>query len=127
MADKKIILALDDVTMNLMLVKEALSKDFDVRIAKSGEMALYVLGSAKVDLLLIDIDLPGMSGFDFLEHVREIPMTKDIPAIFVTAHTTSGFILRAKNMGAVDYIAKPIQSDVLYQKVLQALDMTDLD
>lgn len=122
----KKILAIDDITINLMVMKEVL-KDFDVRIAKSGELALYILGSVNIDLMLIDIDLNGMSGFEFINIVKEMPNKCDIPFIFVTSHATSDFILKAKSLGATDYVVKPIKGAVLKGKVMQALGMPVID
>lgn len=120
---KKIILAIDDAAINLMAIKEILKNEYDVRVAKSGELALFILGSVPVDLLLIDIDLQGMSGFDFLKTVRELPLDKEIPAIFVTAHSTQDFFLKATLMGAIDYIVKPLNRETLLKKVNQALSV----
>lgn len=123
MGDKKIVLAIDDVSMNLLIIRDILSKHFDVRLAKSGELALYILGSVKVDLILLDIEMPGMSGFDFLDVIKDIQNVKDIPIMFVTSHATVDFITRASKAGVKDYIIKPLDSTVLLKKVSQALDV----
>lgn len=120
---KKVILTVDDVSMNLAIIKNVLSKHFDVRIAKSGELALFILGSVKVDLILLDIEMPGMSGFELINIMREIPDVKDIPIIFVTSHATATTISRASQAGAKDYIVKPINVNILLEKVFKALNM----
>ncbi|MDR0463658.1 MAG: response regulator, partial [Treponema sp.] len=66
MADKKIILAVDDMPENLMLLGSLLESYFDVRLAKSADMAMNVLNKTKVDLILLDIVMPEMLGFDFM-------------------------------------------------------------
>lgn len=124
---KKIILTIDDVSMNLAIIKNVLSKYFDVRLAKSGELALFILGSVKVDLILLDIEMPGMSGFEFLNIIREIPDVRDTPIIFVTSHATASTISKASQAGAKDYIVKPINVSILKEKVFKALDMPILD
>lgn len=120
---KKVILTVDDVSMNLSMTKIALTKYFDVRVAKSGELALFILGSVKVDLILLDIEMPGMSGFEFINIVRDIPDIKDIPIIFMTAHANSSDFNQAIRAGAKDYIVKPIKVEMLVEKVFKALNM----
>ncbi len=120
---KKVILAIDDVSMNLAIIKNLLSKNFDVRVAKSGELALFILGTVKVDLILLDIEMPGMSGFDFIEIMRQIPEIKDTPIIFVTSHATLEVIGKATSVGAIDYVVKPINVHVLQKKVFAALKL----
>lgn len=114
-------MAIDDASINLAAIKGILSKEFDVRVAKSGEVALFILGSVKVDLILLDIEMPGMSGFDFVNTVREIPDVKDIPVIFVTSHAESHLIAKAYECGVKDYIKKPIDPRVVKTKVYDAL------
>lgn len=120
---KKVILAIDDVSMNLAIIKNLLSKHFDVRVAKSGELALFILGAVKVDLILLDVEMPGMSGFEFIEIMRQIPDVKDIPIIFVTAHATVDIISRATQAGAKDYVVKPIDQQILIKKVFNAIGL----
>lgn len=124
---KKVILTVDDVSMNLMIIKNLLSKYFDVRVAKSGELALFILGSVKVDLILLDIEMPGMSGFDFIDIVRKIPDVKDTPIIFVTSHANTNIISKAIRAGAKDYVVKPINTKILKEKIFGALNMPILD
>jgi DNA-binding response OmpR family regulator len=71
-----------------------------------------------VDLILLDIEMPGMSGFQFLEKMyQDHPDNKKVPVIFVTSHTDSDIITHALNAGARDYIVKPIKSEVLLKKI----------
>jgi putative two-component system response regulator len=120
MGDKKIILAVDDMAMNLRTVKVILEKAYDVRLAKSGEIALDVVKNIKVDLVLLDIEMPGMTGFEVMEAMKKLPGRGNIPVIFVTSHATPDLIMSAYDHGAGDYIIKPINADVLLNKV-QAL------
>jgi putative two-component system response regulator len=122
MSNKKVILAIDDVSMNLRTIRVVLEKDYDVRLAKSGELAFSMMKSTKVDLILLDIEMPGMSGFDFLDKIQaEKPELMDIPVIFVTSNTSMDFILKATSYHAKDYIKKPIRPDLLEKKVRDAL------
>jgi PleD family two-component response regulator len=118
---KKVILAIDDILVNLRTVRNALDKYYEVKVVKSGEQALLVLASIQVDLILLDIEMPGLSGFDILKTIKNIPSTKDIPVIFVSSHVSIDLIADAIKNGAVDYIAKPFDSGVLVKKVFTAL------
>jgi putative two-component system response regulator len=118
MAEKKIILAVDDMPENLMLLGSLLEDYFDVRLAKSADMALGLLSSIKVDLILLDIVMPEMSGFEFLNILRN-KETKNAktPVIFVTSHADLDVIGKAISQGAKDYIVKPIKAETLYKKI----------
>jgi putative two-component system response regulator len=118
MADKKIILAVDDMPENLMLLGTLLEDYFDVRLAKSADMALSLLGAVRVDLILLDIVMPEMSGFAFMDllRTRDSP-NKKTPVIFITAHADLDIIGRAVKLGAKDYIVKPIVAETLYKKI----------
>jgi putative two-component system response regulator len=118
MADKKIILAVDDMPENLMLLGSLLEDFFDVRLAKSADMALTLLGGSRVDLILLDIVMPEMSGFEFLNILRERESpNKKTPVIFITSHADLDVIGRAIKLGARDYIVKPIVAETLYKKI----------
>jgi response regulator RpfG family c-di-GMP phosphodiesterase len=118
MAERKTILAVDDMAENLTTVRTILQDYFDVRPAKTAKMALSYLDTVNVDLILLDIEMPGMTGFQFLEQSRKIhPERKNIPVIFVTSHADPDMITAAINSGAVDYIVKPIKSDILLKKI----------
>ncbi|MDR3320961.1 MAG: response regulator [Synergistaceae bacterium] len=118
---KKTILALDDVNLHLIRISEILSHEFDVRIAKTPRAALKILGSMNIDLMLIDIEMPEMSGFEFLALVKSVPAKVNIPAIFVTAHATEEFVRKAATVGAVNYVVKPYERESLEKKVHDAL------
>ncbi|MDR1302391.1 MAG: response regulator [Treponema sp.] len=127
MQEKKVILAIDDMSMNLRTIKVLLEKQFDIRLAKSGKLALTILNSEKIALILLDIEMPGMSGFDFLETIKDSPNAQDVPVIFISSHATPDLIKRASKYGTVkDYIIKPITPEILEKKVYAALNMTSL-
>jgi putative two-component system response regulator len=118
MAEKKIILCVDDMPENLMLLGSLLEDYFDVRLAKSAEMALSLLVGVRVDLILLDIVMPEMSGFEFLNLLRSRDsMNQKTPVIFVTSHADLDIIGKAIKLGAKDYIVKPIKADTLFKKI----------
>jgi putative two-component system response regulator len=119
---RAVILSVDDMAINLRTVKMALEKDHDMRLAKSGELALSILETEPVDLILLDIEMPEMTGFDFMYKLKNNPnIAEKPPVIFVTAHATPEFIARAKIAGAVGYVLKPFDPDVLRKKINEAL------
>jgi len=120
--DKKIVLAVDDMSMNLRTIKVALERYFDVRLAKSGQLALSVLGNIRVDLILLDIEMPGMSGFEFLHQIRKIPALMSTPVIIVTSHSGKEFSDHAIGEGANDVLGKPVNPQDLKNRVVQLLE-----
>jgi response regulator RpfG family c-di-GMP phosphodiesterase len=113
----KIILAVDDMTTNLRTIKVVLEKKYHVLLAKSGEIALFILKDTPVDLILLDIDLPTMSGFDVLREIRKQPKAANIPVIFVTSYASEEIIRAAQDFGIDDYIIKPILPTMLEKKI----------
>jgi CheY-like chemotaxis protein len=120
--EKKIILVVDDIIPSLNVIGKILEDDFDVCLAKSIEMASIMLKTNKVDLILLDIEMPEMSGFDYLKQLRQLPQYRDIPVIFVTSYATREFLVQAMNSGAKDFIVKPVSPDSLKEKVHSILD-----
>ena len=123
--EKKMILAVDDALVNLKVIQFALRDEFDVRLAKSGNMALAALDRITPDLVLLDVEMPDMSGFEVLEKLSALPLPPDMPVIFVTSHAEESMIRKAMQKGAADYIVKPFSPDLLREKVRQALGMQE--
>ena len=124
MNDKKVILVVDDQAENLTLLRSLLEKYFDVRIAKSGNMALTLLHNNHVDLILLDIEMPNMNGFEFMKNFHlQCPEKKNTPVVFVTSHASSDMVSKAINEGGKGYIVKPIKEEILFQKIDSLIGM----
>ncbi|MDR0403698.1 MAG: response regulator [Treponema sp.] len=121
---KKVVLAIDDIVLSLHVIKKLLEDTFEVYLAKSIDLASNILNSIKVDMILLDIEMPEISGLDYLKYLQETPQYRDIPVIFITSHATKEFIVEAMNAGAKDFIAKPISPDILKGKICTVLKMT---
>ena len=121
--EKKVILSVDDIPSNLIAVKKILEPLFDVRLVKEGERMLDLLKREKIDLVLLDIEMPKYNGFELLKIIREDPTLAHIPVIFVTTHTSPSFTRRAAEAGAQGYILKPFKPSLLIQQVLEQLDL----
>jgi DNA-binding response OmpR family regulator len=116
--DKKVVLAVDDMSMSLRTIKVILEEEYEVHLAKSGEIALDILhGGTKIDLVLLDIEMPGMTGFEVIDRMRKIPGRGETPVIFITSHAAPDLIVTAYDHGAGDYMVKPINAEVLRHRV----------
>jgi CheY-like chemotaxis protein len=121
MANKRSILAVDDMPVNLRSLKAVLEPYFDIHLAKSCEIAFSVLERAGIDLILLDIEMPDMSGLEFIEILKKMPEKKDIPVIFVSSHDSPEVAANVIRLGAKDYVMKPYELKVLLQKIGAAL------
>jgi PleD family two-component response regulator len=119
---KKVVLVIDDIIPSLNVIRKILENEFDVCLAKSIEMASIMLKTNKVDLILLDIEMPEMSGFDYLKQLQQTPRYSDIPVIFVTSYATREFLIRAMSSRAKDFIVKPVSSGILKEKIHAILD-----
>jgi CheY-like chemotaxis protein len=118
------ILIVDDRNENLVAL-ETLLETAEVQLLKSdnGNDALKMLLRHEVALVLLDVQMPGMNGFEMAELMRRNKKTQSIPIIFVTANGDKRQLFRGYEVGAVDYLAKPIERDVLLSKVKVFLDL----
>jgi len=112
------ILIVDDVQLNLDLMKEILSdKGYMIATAINGKSAIAKAKAHKFDLILLDIILPDIDGFEVCSHLKANPQTQDIPIIFLTAKKEKDSIIQGFNLGAVDYIPKPFSKEELLARV----------
>ena len=114
---KKHILVVDDDNMNLARTKIILGKDYHVILADSGIEALMKLKNEKADMVLLDIDMPGMNGIETFERMKEF--APDIPVIFLTASGLEEDVVNAIRLGAVNYLKKPFRPQELMKRVSQ--------
>lgn len=112
------ILVVDDNQENLKVVSNFLKeKGYKIALALDGQAALKVLDDNKIDLILLDIMMPEMDGFEVCKILKEKPETKEIPVIFLTAKIETGDIVKGFQIGGVDYITKPFKKEELYARV----------
>jgi hypothetical protein len=112
------ILVVDDTPDNLMLLSGLLKTDYRVRLAQNGAKALDICTSDEPpDLVLLDIMMPDMDGFEVARRMREHPSSENTPVIFVTAMTSADARLKGLDLGAVDFITKPIDPETLKLRV----------
>lgn len=121
------ILVVDDVPANLKVITESLSvDDYTITTAISGERALKRLENYVPDLILLDIQMPGIDGFETCRRIKENPNTASIPIIFITALSDTESIAKGFSLGAVDYISKPFRELELLSRVRTHIQMQRL-
>jgi len=127
MEDKGTILAVDDTPASLKLLSDILrSADYKVRSAISGELALQSATSNPPELVLLDIRMPGMDGYETCRLLKAQAETRDIPVIFVSAASETEEKVQGFELGAVDFISKPYQREELLARVRTHLELNRL-
>ncbi len=121
----KTILAVDDTVANLDILIELLNS-YDIVDATSGEDALEIVEEENIDLILLDIMMPEMDGFEVCAKLKENPATKDIPIIFITAKTDEDSIEKAYELGGSDYVSKPFKPKELLARVKIQFELQNL-
>ncbi len=118
MGNKPVILAVDDTEELLLLMAKALGKDYQVLTASNPGAAIELAGaSPRPDLILLDVDMPDVSGFEVCQALKGDPLTAGIPIVFLTARDQAEAQVEGLGLGAVDYVMKPINSAVLKARV----------
>lgn len=117
-SSRSTILAVDDTPDNLKLISGIFEDDYKIKVAHNGEKALSICFSeTPPDLVLLDVMMPGMDGFEVARRMREHPNSEHIPIIFVTAVADERARANGLALGAVDYVTKPIEPDGLRMRV----------
>jgi len=126
-SNRPTILVVDDTPDNLMLLSQLFKDEYRVRIAHTGEKALAICQSDNPpELVLLDIMMPGMDGFEVAGLMRQHPTSKNIPVIFITAMTGEEARHKGLELGAIDFINKPIDPDVLKPRVRNFMRYVEL-
>jgi len=120
------ILLVDDQPLMIRLMARALADVRELRYATSGEDALRMAHEAPPDLVLLDAEMPGMGGFEVCKQMKADPELRHVPVIFVTAHSGAEFELSGFEVGAADFIAKPISAPLLVARVRTQLRLKTL-
>lgn len=124
---KPTILVVDDTPDNLQLLSGLFNDEYRVRIAHNGTKALTICQSDNPpDLVLLDVMMPDMDGFDVAKRMREHPSSETIPVIFVTAMNTEDARLKGMELGAVDFVTKPIDPGMLQHRVRNFIRYVEL-
>lgn len=118
----KRILVVEDQEDNRQILRDLLSTaDIEITEAENGEQALAAVAKQRPDLILMDIQLPVMDGYEATRQIKGNPATKDIPIIVVTSYALSGDEARAREAGCDDYVTKPYSPRALLAKIREYL------
>ena len=118
------VLIVDDVVSNVLLLKILLQKEgFQICTANNGVVCIELAKSEKPDLILLDVMMPEMNGYDTATVLKQNPETKDIPIIFLTALNTPGDLVKGFQVGANDFLTKPFNKEELVMRVNQQISL----
>ena len=121
---KQTILIVDDVAMNIKVLGDALKTDYTVRFATNGEKALEMaMSSSPPDLILLDIMMPGMDGYEVCRQLKAEKQTWSIPVIFITAMSQEEDETKGLELGAIDYITKPFSLPIVKVRIKTHLEL----
>jgi putative two-component system response regulator len=115
--EKKLVLLVDDNPANLRIGKNVLAEKYAVATAPSAEKMFVLLENNNPAIILLDIDMPDMDGYEAIKVLKSRPKTKNIPVIFLTAKTESDDELEGLSLGAIDYITKPFNPALLLKRI----------
>ncbi len=116
------ILVVDDTETNIDILLTLLD-DYDIAVATDGVSALEIVQEEKIDLILLDIMMPNMDGYEVCRRLKANPATQDIPVVFITAKTDEASIERAYDVGGIDYVTKPFKPKELLARVDRELKL----
>ena len=119
--EKKIVLAIDDNEIQLDMFTNTLGTQYDVRVVSCASSAIKYLNDDKADVILLDIEMPNISGFQFLYDIRTVISYMDVPIIIVSAHKEPDFLAEARNSSAFDVLTKPVTAASLIRAIESAI------
>jgi len=124
--DRPTILIVDDTPDNIMLLSRLLKDRYNTKVANNGSLALQIAQATPgLDLILLDVMMPGLDGYETCRQLKANPVTADIPVIFLTAKSQVEDEALGLALGAVDYIAKPVSPPILFARVATQLTLLD--
>ena len=120
------VLVVDDVPLNILLIKKMLSQyTFEIRTANGGQAALDAIAQKKPNLVLLDLMMPGIDGFEVIRRLRADDATKDLPIIILSALNSEQDISKGFQLGANDFINKPIIMEKLLSCVITQMQLVE--
>ncbi|MHA7855161.1 response regulator [Marinobacter shengliensis] len=125
--DTRTLLVVDDEPANLQVLRNILSDDYRLLFARDGERALELATAERPDLILLDVMMPGMTGHQVCQALKANPKTRNVPVIFVTALAEADDEAKGFELGAVDYITKPVSAPIVRARVKNHLSLVRVD
>lgn len=127
LTDTKTLLLVDDEPANLQVLRTILADDYRLLFAKDGDRALELAHNEKPDLILLDVMMPGKSGYEVCEALQQQEATRGIPVIFVTALSDADDEAHGLELGAVDYLTKPVNAAIVRARVRNHLSLVRVE
>lgn len=121
MSKRAKVLIVDDDPINRLVLEKTLKAEHDVFLVESGEKALTFVKTAQVDLIILDVIMPGIDGYQVLVELKENPITQSIPIIFISANRSHDDEAKGLELGAMDYITKPFSPSIVRVRVCNQL------
>ncbi|MBR1861900.1 MAG: response regulator [Lachnospiraceae bacterium] len=126
MSEETLVLVVDDAEINLKIAEKIISREYTVECVASGEDCLAYLVDHTPDLILLDIHMPELDGFEVMQKLRASSNWKDIPVIFLTADSDHDSEIQGFELGAMDFITKPFVAEVMMKRVARVLELSTL-
>jgi diguanylate cyclase (GGDEF)-like protein len=123
MNQRAVILIVDDEVANIEILNAALEDDYEICFATSGEEAIRIALTTLPDLILLDVLMPGMDGYEVCRRLKEDPLIADVPIIFTTGLGSQEAEVRGLSLGAIDYVTKPISPVIVRARVRNHLEL----
>jgi DNA-binding NarL/FixJ family response regulator len=120
------VLLVDDELINIKILSDVLKDDYEVIFATGAQEGIYRAIESKPDIILLDIMMPGMDGYEACARLQSDPRTAGIPVIFVTALGSTAQEVKGLDTGAVDYVTKPINAEIVKARVRNHLKYKNL-
>lgn len=121
----KQILIVDDVEADLQSAVEVLKDSYEVTARDSGRKALALLQDMQPDLILLDVNMPDMDGYDVMEELKKDRKLNEIPVIFLTSKSDQESEIKGLKMGAMDFVRKPFEPEVMRSRIDKILRLTE--
>ncbi|VBB08122.1 nucleotide cyclase [Lucifera butyrica] len=120
---RQTILIVDDSRLNVQILRDMLADQYEIFCATSGEQALSIATSENVDLILLDVIMPEMDGYEVCTSLKKNPQTRNIPVIFISALSDTEDITKGLDIGAIDYIIRPFNQSIVKARVRNHLEL----
>ena len=126
MSGKPVIMIVDDEIANIELIGAVLEEDYEIVFARSGEQAIELARKAPLDLILLDVVMPGLDGYETCRRIKQDPQLVNVPIIFTTGLDSIEYEVKGLSAGAIDYVAKPVQPVSLRRRVGNHIDLKQM-